>query len=76
MSKIKHDSHIEWPNGEGFTPCSREYAEVNDKIDDLNDFGRLGMDDLSPEKYEKYNRLLNRQGELQLAGHLGKSVRY
>ncbi len=76
LTKIHHDTAIEWPNGAGFTPCTREYADVNAKIDDLNDFGRIGMDDMSPENYEEYNRLLNLQGELQLAGHLGKGVRY
>jgi len=71
-----HDSKIEWPNGEGYTPCTKEYREINDKIDDLNDFGRISMDQMTPENYEKYNQLLDRQGQLHLFGHLGQSVRY
>jgi len=73
---ITHDSSIEWPNGEGWTPCSKEYAAVNDEIDDLNDFGRIGMDDMSPDDYEKYNRLDDKRNGLLLAGHVGKSERY
>ncbi|ADJ24785.1 hypothetical protein Hden_2990 [Hyphomicrobium denitrificans ATCC 51888] len=76
MTTLKHDTAIEWPNGAGFTPCTREYAEVTDKINDLNDFGRIGMGDMSSEDYETYNRLLVRRDELQLSGHLGESVRY
>ena len=72
---VKHDDAIEWPNGEGFTPCSREYAELMDKRDALKP-DWVNLDDLSPEDYQEWNVLDNRMLELQASGHLGKSVRY
>lgn len=67
---------IEFPNGRGFTPCTREYAELTDQIDALSDFGRIRMNDMSPDDYETFNRLLSARDSLQAAGHLGKSVLY
>lgn len=70
-------SSIEWPNGEGYTPCTPEYAAVQDAIDDLNDFGAINMNDMTPENYERYNQLLSEADTMQASGqHLGKSVRY
>lgn len=73
---MTHDDAIEWPNGEGFTPCSREFAEVTDKIDALSDFGRISMNDMSAADYQEYNRLLTQRDTLQMTGHVGKSERY
>ena len=72
---IKHDDAIEWPNGLGFTPCSREYAEICDKMDALKP-DWINMDDLSPEDYQEWNALSFRRDSLMADGHLGKSVRY
>ena len=73
---MKHTDAIEWPNGKGFTPCSPEYAELCDKIDAISDFGRIHMDDMSPQDYQEYNVLLSRRDTLQMSGHIGKSIRY
>lgn len=73
---MKHDDAIEWPNGEGFTPCSREYAEICDQIDAMSACGAISMDDMSPADYQTYNILLDRRSSLQANGHVGKSVRY
>jgi hypothetical protein len=72
---MKHDDAIEWPNGLGYTPCTREYADLMDrsaaiKPDDVN------MDDLSPEDYQEYNVVQDKLLNLQASGHLGKSIRY
>lgn len=67
---------IDWPNGEGFTPCTIEARNVQDEIDNLSDFGATSMDDMTPVNYQRFNELLNKQGELQNSGHYGKSVRY
>jgi hypothetical protein len=79
---------IEWPNGEGFTPCTPEYAAIIDEMDailprDIMIGGilltseRKNLDDLSPEDYQRWNVLEDKRAEMQMSGlHLGKSVRY
>lgn len=74
--QIEFTDEIEWPNGEGATPCTKEYAALTDEIDALSDFGRVRMDDMGPDDYEAYNRLLSARTALQIRGHLGKSYRY
>ncbi len=66
---------IEWPNGEGFTPCTREYAALMDERDAiLPDY--LNLDDLSPEDYQSWNVLDQKLLSMQADGHLGKGERY
>lgn len=78
MTKITHDDVIEWPNGEGFTYCSREYADTmaaKDAIFDPNhDEGT--SEDLSPEDYNRFHELDNKLMSMQADGHIGESVRY
>lgn len=74
-TKLVHHDAIEWPNGEGYTPCTCEYAEIYDRLnaikpDDVN------MDDLSIEDYNEWHRLDHERAAMQMNGHLGKSVRY
>ncbi len=67
---------LEFPNGEGYTPCTPEYAEIVDAMEALkpND---MNLDDLSPEDYQEWNVLEDRRADMQMSGlHLGKSVRY
>jgi hypothetical protein len=72
---MTHDDAIEWPNGEGFTPCTRAYAAICDEMDAIKP-DDVNMDDLSPEDYQRFNELLNQRDQMMLDGHLGKSVRY
>ncbi len=72
---LELDDAIEFPNGRGFTPCTREYADLVAKLnaikpDDVN------MDDLSPADYEEWNCLDNQRVRMQMEGHVGKSVLY
>lgn len=72
---IEHTDAIEFPNGEGYTPCSIEYAKIIDKMEVIKpDY--INLDDLSSEDYNEWNKLDNKRAEMMLAGHLGKSVRY
>ena len=67
---------LEWPNGEGFTPCTPEYAAIVDAMEAIkpND---MNLDDLSPEDYQEWNVLEYKRLEMQMSGlHLGKSIRY
>lgn len=74
-AKIKFDDVIEFPNGEGFTPCTKDYARIVDEMDAIKpDY--VNLDDLSPEDYERWNRLDSELSQLQMEGHLGQSVRY
>lgn len=76
---IEFSDAIEWPNGKGFTPCSREYAKLMDArnaVYDANVDEDRSLSDLSPEDYEIWNVLDNKLLNLQANGHLGKSVRY
>lgn len=66
---------IEFPNGEGYTPCTREYADLTDRLDAIKP-ADVNMNDLSPADYQEWNTLEDRRANLQLNGHLGKSVRY
>lgn len=70
-----HDDAIEWPNGEGYTPCTREYAEMYDRMDAIKP-DDVRMDELSPEDYEAWNALDHQRCQMQIDGHLGKSIRY
>lgn len=76
---MEHTSAIYWPNGNGETPCSAEYAATKDARDAIyvcgNDEGET-LDDLSPEDYQRWNELDDKLNGLQLNGHLGKSIRY
>lgn len=63
---------IEFPNGEGYTPCTRE---ITDRLDAIKP-ADVTMNDLSPEDYNEWNALEDRRANLQMSGHLGKSVRY
>lgn len=74
-AKIIYDDILEWPNGEGYTVCSQEYAAICDAMDALkpND---VNLDDLPPDDYNKFCELEHKRGVLQLNGHLGKGVRY
>lgn len=69
---LVHDDSLEWPNGEGFTPCTSEYRRLFDEqmaIWDPNT-SDLNLDDLSPEDYNRWCQLDNDLGILQLRGHL------
>lgn len=87
-NKEPHDHQIEFPNGLGFTPCTRTYFEAHEKTQDL--YRALKAAEArweysrDPEDSKEANRLYNehgyaqhRQDQLQGdGGHLGKSVRY
>ena len=73
-----YSSAIDWPNGEGYTPCTDEYRSLMDQRDAIFDpnFDSGSTEDLSSEDYEKWHSLDARLCELQMAGALGKSVRF
>lgn len=73
------DDIIEFPNGEGFTPCTKEYANKMAARDAIFDptFDTGSLEDLSPEDYQRYCELDHELLTMQMSGlHLGKSVRY
>jgi hypothetical protein len=69
------DDAITWPNGEGFTPCTRAYAELCDKLAALKP-ETVNLDDLSPDDYNEFCALSHRRDQMQAEGHLGQSVRH
>lgn len=77
-SRLRLDDALDWPNGEGFTPCTREYADkmaAREAIYDANhDEG--STEDLSPEDYQRWHELDSELCQMQMAGHIGKSERY
>lgn len=75
MSKI-FDHEIEFPNGLGYTPCTKEYFDIYQAKDMLSDGGRIMPNDMSSEDYNRFCHLDNDALNLQADGHLGKSVRY
>lgn len=74
---MKHDAQIDWPNGLGYTPCSREYRDTMDRRDAILDprFGQ-SLEDLAPADYDHWMRLDNELNEMMMTGHLGRAVRY
>lgn len=78
MANLVHDTQIDWPNGMGYTPCTSEFLATRDKRDAIHFPGDSGatMDSLSPEEYQEWNELDHLLMQMQLDGHLGKSVKY
>jgi len=77
MSAIEHNRVIDWPNGNGYTPCSVEYRETLDEKEAIvSRYHGENYNQYSSEDYENYCRLENKLAGLQLAGHIGKSVKY
>lgn len=80
MQMTKHTDAIDWPNGAGYTPCTREYAEAMDQRDAIYDANHdrpeRTLEDLSPEDYEAWHRLDQKLSELRHAGHMGEPVRF
>ena len=74
---MPHNCRIEFPNGRGYTPCTPEYVNTYDTRNGIcnpTQGGQLG--DLSAEDYQEWSRLDDLLNNLQLSGHLGKSVIY
>lgn len=70
---------IDWPNGEGYTPCTAEYAAKMTERDAIFDptFDEGSTDDLSPEDYNRWHTLQHELENMLGSGkHVGKSVRY
>ena len=72
----EYTHQIDWPNGEGYTPCTEEAFNVRQEIDRLSEDGRVSMDEMSIEDYSRYNWLIDHQANLQYENHFGKSVRF
>lgn len=80
MATTQHTDAIDWPNGEGYTPCTPEYASLmaeRDRIYDANyDRPDRTLEDLSPEDYQRWHVLNDRLHTMQADGALGKPVRF
>ncbi len=74
-TKIQHTTAIDWPNGLGYTPCSEAYADICDRIEAVKP-SDVRMDDLNHDDYETFNRLESERCQMQIEGHVGKSVRF
>ncbi len=75
IEALDHNDAIEWPNGLGFTPCTRAYAEIVDRMEAIKP-DDVYLNDLSAEDYETFCQLDSDRCQMQMSGHLGKSVRY
>ena len=75
---MEHNAFIYWVNGEGYTPCTMGYRQLLSEKEAIYDpvYHEHGLDDLSPEEYQRYSEIENKLAVMQLDGHLGKSVRY
>lgn len=75
----KFTAFIDWPNGEGYTPCTAEYAEKMAERDAIFDptFDKGSTEDLSADDYNRWHKLQHELDQMQGSGnHLGRSVRY
>lgn len=74
---IQHTAKIEFPNGNGYTPCTQEYRDTLDAKNNIcNPNHGDNVNDLPAELYQEFSVLDDKLMNLQIAGHLGKSVRY
>ena len=76
---IEHDDVILWPNGQGFTPCSKAYATAHSAAEQARiAFEGLGeRDEGYAAAYEAFHRAEAARDQLQGdGGHLGKSERF
>lgn len=66
---------IEFPNGKGFTPCTKEYYDLYHEKKELHDpASGESLDDLPPADYQRWCVMDNKIMLMLLEGHLGKSV--
>lgn len=72
---IEHTARLEFPNGLGYTPCTPEYLAARQAMDAIK-APDTSFNDLSPADYQTWNELQHAADNMQLNGHLGKSVRY
>ena len=73
--KIELTHQIDWPNGQGHTPCSAQYMAAMEERDAIGETSPT-LDGLSPENYQRWNELDSEMLQMQVNGHVGKSVRY
>ncbi|AGC35738.1 hypothetical protein ACP46_gp53 [Rhizobium phage RHEph06] len=77
MSILEHNHRVHFPNGMGYTPCTKEYRLALDEREAICDPNEgESIHDLSSEDYQRWSELDNALGLMQLDGHLGKAVRY
>jgi hypothetical protein len=77
MTTHSHTGAIDWPNGGGYTPCTKEYEAKmaeRDAIYDAN-YDEGSLEDLSPDQYNRWHQLNDELCTMQAHGHLGKPVR-
>lgn len=68
---------IEFPNGRGFTPCTKEYYDLYHEKKALYDpSSGESLDDLPPAAYQRWCEMDNKITNMALDGHLGKAVWY
>jgi hypothetical protein len=65
--------NLEWPDGKGFTQCSREYYENSTSLEIFNP---AYLPRESPEDYEQFAAYLRERDRLIAERHTGKSFRY
>lgn len=74
--KRKLDHHIEFPNGKGYTPCTKEYYDLYTEKMAIYDPANGNYDDLSPEDAQRWSEMDNKIMGMTVDGHVGKSVTY
>lgn len=75
--KFVHDHSIDWPNGRGYTPCTKAYfAKYHAKMDIYNPNNGGSIDNLSPRDYQRWCELDHEVMQMSLDGHVAPSVRY
>lgn len=75
---IEHNHRLPFPNGKGYTPCTKEYLLIKnerDAIYDPNEEDRF-LKDLDADEYQRWSELDEALAQLQMRGHLGTSVRF
>lgn len=71
---LVHNDVIDWPNGQGFTPCTEAYRQTMDERDAICAPGN-SIETLSPEDYQRWNVLDSKLADMHMNGHVGQSER-
>lgn len=73
---LELNHRIEFPNGKGYTPCTKEYRLLRDELDAICDPHWESIHDLSADDYQRWSELEDLLARMRLQGHTGKAVRF
>ena len=75
MTDMTFTRNLPFPNGKGYTPCTKEYFDLYHAKMALHNPADGSLDALSPEDYQRWCEMDQQIMQMALDGHIGTSVR-